>query len=184
VKSRLVDKYKNEIAPALMKEFNYKNVMQIPRLEKITLNVCTSDAITNSKIMPGIAKEIGQITNQKAVLTKAKKSVSNFKLRKGMIIGSKVTLRRNNMNQFFDKLISATIPSIKDFRGLSPKSFDKRGNYSFGIKEQIVFPEIEYDKIDKIRGLSIVITTSAKTDKEAKRLLEGYGFPFSGSGSN
>jgi len=176
--SRLEEKYKKEVAPGLMKEFEYKSVMQIPKLSKITVNVCTSEAITNSKVLQNISKELAQVTNQKPILRKARKSISNFKLRKGMPIGCSVTLRGRNMYTFLDKLISVSIPSIKDFRGLSPKSFDKRGNYSFGLKDQTIFPEISYDQIDKTRGMGVVITTTARTDREGKSLLDKLGVPF------
>ena len=175
---RMLKKYKEEIAPELMKKFSYKSVMQIPKLQKITVNVCTEEAITNSKILQTVVSDLAKITNQKPVITKARKSISNFKLRKGMPIGAKVTLRNKNMYYFLDKLVSITFPSIKDFRGFSPKAFDKRGNYSLGLKEQTIFPEIEYDQVDKIRGMSIVFTTSSKTDQETMALLEGFGFPF------
>jgi large subunit ribosomal protein L5 len=175
---RALEKYKNEVVPALMKQFAYKNCMQVPKLEKITINVCTSEAITNNKVLATIANDIAKISNQKPVLTKARKSISNFKLRKGMPIGCMVTLRRKNMYAFIDKLVALSIPGIRDFKGVSPKGFDKRGNYSLGVKEQTIFPELEYDKVDKVRGLSIVFTTSAKNDLEAKALLEGLGLKF------
>jgi large subunit ribosomal protein L5 len=174
----MLKKYKEEIAPELMKKFNYKSVMQVPKLKKITVNVCTEEAILNSKVLQTVVKDLSRITNQKPVITKARKSISNFKLRKGMPIGAKVTLRNKNMYYFLDKLVSITFPSIKDFRGFSQKAFDKKGNYSLGLKEQTIFPEIEYDQVDKLRGMGIVFTTNSKTDQETMALLEGFGFPF------
>lgn len=176
--NRLYTKYKEEVGPALKKEFGFKNVMQVPRIEKIVINRGLSDAVQNAKVLQGAAEELTIIAGQKAVITKAKKSISNFKLREGMPIGVAVTLRKDRMWSFFDRLISVALPRVRDFRGLSPKGFDGRGNYNMGLKEQIVFPEINYDKVDKVRGMSITICTTAKTDAEGKALLEAFGFPF------
>lgn len=175
---RLLVKYKEEVAPALKKELGYSNYMQLPKLEKIVINQSIADAVQNAKILNIAAEEIAQITGQKPVITKAKKSISNFKLREGMPIGVTVTLRRERMWSFFDRLITLTLPRVRDFRGLSPKGFDGRGNYNMGLKEQIVFPEINYDKVDKTRGMNITICTSAKNDAEGKALLDAFGFPF------
>lgn len=176
--NRLKVKYKEEVAGALMKEFGYSNTMQVPGIEKIVINRGLSEAVQNSKVLQGAADELTTITGQKAVITKAKKSISNFKLREGMPLGTMVTLRRDRMWFFFDRLISVALPRVRDFRGLSSKGFDGRGNYNMGLKEQIVFPEINYDKVDKVRGMNITICTSAKTDAEGKALLEAFGFPF------
>ena len=175
---RLKTKYQTEVAPALMKKFDYKSVMQIPRLEKIVINVGCGDSKDNTKAIDAVVKDITEITGQKAVVTKAKKSVANFKLREGMAIGVKVTLRADKMWEFLDRLYNVALPRVRDFRGISPNSFDGRGNYSFGIKEQLIFPEIDYDKIEKIRGMDISITTTAKTDEEARELLTLLGAPF------
>lgn len=175
---RLKKYYFEYVVPNLMKTFNYKNIMEIPKLEKISLNIGVGKATQNPKLIESAIKDLTTISGQKAVPTKAKMSISNFKLRKGNPIGCRVTLRGNIMYEFFDKLIAIAIPRIRDFRGFSDKSFDGRGNFNLGIKEQIIFPEIEYDRIDKIRGLNIVINTSAKTDEEARALLEMMGMPF------
>ena len=171
-------KFKSEIGPALMKDLNINNVMQMPKLEKVTVNVCMGEAVKNPKLLDTAAKELTAITGQKAVITKAKKAIANFKLREGMPLGTKVTLRKDKMWTFVEKLIHISIPRVRDFRGLSPKGFDGRGNYNFGMKEQIIFPEIDYDKVDKVRGMNITINTTAKTDAEGKALLEALGFPF------
>jgi large subunit ribosomal protein L5 len=175
---RLKERYKNEIMPALMKEFSYTNVMQVPKIEKIVLNVGLGEAIQNIKLLDAAQKELAMITGQKAVVTKAKKSIATFKLRQGMPIGCKVTLRGNSMYEFLDRLISIALPGIRDFRGISGKSFDGRGNYSLGIREQFIFPEIDYDKVEMVHGLDIVICTSAPTDAESKALLRHLGIPF------
>ena len=170
--------YQDEVAPALMQKFGYKSTMQIPRLEKIVLNVGCSEARENAKVLDAVVSDLTAITGQKAVVTKAKKSVANFKLREGMPIGAKVTLRGNKMWEFLDRLFNVALPRVRDFRGISADSFDGRGNYALGIKEQLIFPEIEYDKIDKIRGMDIVICTTAQTDEEARELLTLVGAPF------
>ena len=170
--------YQDEVAPALMQKFGYKSTMQIPRLEKIVLNVGCSEARENAKVLDAVVNDLTTITGQKAVITKAKKSVANFKLREGMPIGAKVTLRGNKMWEFLDRLFNVALPRVRDFRGISPNSFDGRGNYALGVKEQLIFPEIEYDKIDKIRGMDIVICTTAETDEEARELLTLIGAPF------
>ena len=170
--------YQDEVAPALMQKFGYKSTMQIPRLEKIVLNVGCSEARENAKVLDAVVTDLTAITGQKAVVTKAKKSVANFKLREGMPIGAKVTLRGNKMWEFLDRLFNVALPRVRDFRGISADSFDGRGNYALGLKEQLIFPEIEYDKIDKIRGMDIVICTTAHTDEEARALLEQVGAPF------
>lgn len=175
---RLKEKYLKEVVPNMMKEFSYKNVMQVPRIQKIVLNVGLGEAIQNIKLLDAVQKELSMITGQKAVVTKAKKSIAAFKLRKGVPIGCKVTLRGNRMYEFLDRLISIALPRIRDFRGISGKSFDGRGNYALGLKEQFIFPEIEYDKVDMIHGLDIVFCTTAKTDKESKALLRNMGMPF------
>ncbi len=175
---RLKERYFKEVVPQLMKEFSYKSVMQVPRLEKIVLNCALGEAISNIKLLDAAQKELSLIAGQKAVITKAKKSVAGFKLRKGMPIGCKVTLRGDRMYDFLDKLISIAIPRIRDFRGLTTKSFDGRGNYSMGIKEQYIFPEIDYDKVDMVHGFDITICTTAKTDEEGKALLKHLGMPF------
>ena len=176
--SRLKEKYQNEVAPALMQQFQYDSVMQIPRLEKIVLNMGLGEAIQNPKVLESATDELARIAVQKPVITKAKKSISNFKLRQGMSIGAKVTLRGERMWSFIDKLMSVNLPRVRDFRGVSSRSFDGRGNYSLGVREQLIFPEIDYDKIDKIRGLDITIVTTAKTDQEAFELLKALGMPF------
>jgi len=174
----LRDIYINECVPALKEEFGYKNAMQIPQLKKIVLNMGLGEAVQNPKIVEGAAEELGKIAGQKAVITKAKKSIATFKLREGMPIGCCVTLRGDKMYDFLSKLVNIALPRVRDFRGLSPKGFDRRGNYSMGVKEQIIFPEIDYDKIDKIKGLNITIVTSAKSDKEGLSLLKMLGMPF------
>ena len=170
--------YQDEVAPALMQKFGYKSTMQIPRLEKIVVNVGCSEARENAKVLDAVVNDLTTITGQKAVITHAKKSVANFKLREGMPIGAKVTLRGNKMWEFLDRLFNVALPRVRDFRGINPNSFDGRGNYALGIKEQLIFPEIEYDKIDKIRGMDIVFCTTAQTDEEAKELLTLIGAPF------
>ena len=176
--SRFADKYKNEVASALMQKFNYKSVMQIPKFNKIVINVGAGDAKENSKVIDKIIEEITLISGQKAVPTFARKSVANFKLREGMKIGVKVTLRGEKMYEFMDKLFSFALPRVRDFKGINPNGFDGRGNYALGIKEQLIFPEIEYDKVDKIRGMDIVFVTTANTDEEAKEMLRLMGAPF------
>ena len=176
--ARLKETYKSEIAPALMKKFEYKSVMQIPKLDKVVVNVGAGDAKDNAKVIDTIIDEISLITGQKAVPTYARKSVSNFKLRQGMKIGAKVTLRGDIMYEFVDKLFNFALPRVRDFKGINPDGFDGRGNYSLGLKEQLIFPEIEYDKIDKIRGMDIAFVTTAKTDDEARELLTQLGAPF------
>ena len=170
--------YQDEVAPALMQKFGYKSTMQIPRLEKIVVNVGCSEARENAKVLDAVVSDLTTITGQKAVITKAKKSVANFKLREGMPIGAQVTLRGDRMWEFLDRLFNVALPRVRDFRGISADAFDGRGNYALGVKEQLIFPEIEYDKIDKIRGLDVVICTTAKTDEEAKELLSLIGAPF------
>ena len=176
--SRFAQKYKAEVAPALMARFAYKSPMQVPRFDKIVVNVGVGDARENAKVIDNVIDEITMITGQKAVPTYARKSVANFKVREGMKIGVKVTLRGERMWEFMDKLFNFALPRVRDFKGINPNAFDGRGNYSLGLKEQLIFPEIDYDKIDKIRGLDIVICTTAKTDEEAKALLELLGAPF------
>ena len=174
----LKKKYQAEVAPALMQKFGYKSPMQIPRLDKIVVNCGCGEARDNSKVLEAVVSDLTTITGQKAIITKAKKSVANFKLREGMNIGAKVTLRGDRMWEFLDRLFNVALPRVRDFRGINPNAFDGRGNYAMGIKEQLIFPEIEYDKIDKIRGMDIVITTTARTDEEAKELLTLVGAPF------
>lgn len=176
--NRLREKYENIVAPALKEKFNYTNVMQIPKLEKIVINMRFGDCKDNSKSMEAAVNELGLIAGQKPLIIKAKKSVSNFKLRQGMDIGAKTTLRAERMYEFADKLMNVAIPRIRDFRGVPNSSFDGRGNYALGVKEQLIFPEIEYDKIDKIRGMDIIFVTTAKTDEEAMELLKQLGMPF------
>lgn len=175
---RLKEKYENEVVPALMEKFGYKNIMEVPKLEKIVINMGVGEAKDNAKVLDAAVSDIQLITGQKPILTKAKKSVANFKLRENMPIGCKVTLRKGQMFEFADKLISIALPRVRDFRGISDKSFDGRGNYALGIKEQLIFPEVEYDKIDKVRGMDIIFVTSAKTDEEARELLRFLGMPF------
>jgi len=174
----LKDIYINECVPALKEEFGYTNAMQIPQVTKIVLNMGLGEAVQNPKIVDGAAEELGRIAGQKAVITKAKKSIATFKLREGMPIGCCVTLRGDKMYDFFSKLVNIALPRVRDFRGLSPKGFDRRGNYSMGVQEQIIFPEIDYDKIDKIRGMEVNIVTTAQTDEEGRRLLGLMGMPF------
>ena len=176
---RLQEKYKNDVAPALMKKFSYKSPMQIPKIDKIIVNVGCGEARDNAKALDAVINDISIITGQKAVVTKAKKSVANFKIREGMPIGAKVTLRADRMWEFLDRLINVALPRVRDFRGINPNAFDGRGNYALGLKEQLIFPEIEYDKIDKIRGMDIAICTTATTDEEARELLALMGAPFS-----
>ena len=176
--ARLKDIYINEIVPKLMKDFNYKSVMEVPRVEKIVLNMGLGEAIQNVKILDSAAEELGLISGQKAVITKAKKSIATFKLRQGMPIGAMVTLRKDRMFEFLDRLLNISIPRVRDFKGVSPKAFDGNGNYSLGVKEQLIFPEINYDKIDKIKGLNITIVTTAKSDEESRALLKYMGMPF------
>lgn len=170
--------YKNEVLPALQKEFGYKSIMQVPKIEKITLNMGVGEALADKKLLENAIADLEKLSGQKPVTTKARKSVAGFKVREGYPIGCKVTLRGDRMWEFFERLVGIAIPRIRDFRGLNSKSFDGRGNYSMGVKEQIIFPEIDYDKIDKIRGLDITITTSAKTDDEGRALLRAFNFPF------
>jgi len=176
--SNFSEKYKNECVPQLMKEFGYKSIMEVPKLTKIVLNMGLGEAVQNPKILDGAVEELTRIAGQKAVITRAKKSIATFKLREGMPIGCRVTLRKDMMDDFFAKLVNIALPRVRDFRGVSAKSFDGRGNYAMGVKEQIIFPEIDYDKIDKIKGLNIVIGTSAKTDEEGRFLLKAMGMPF------
>ena len=175
-------KYAAEVAPALMQKFGYKSVMQIPRIDKIVVNCGCGEARDNSKVLESVVNDLAAITGQKPVITKAKKSVANFKLREGMPIGAKVTLRQDQMWEFLDRLFNVALPRVRDFRGINPNAFDGRGNYALGLKEQLIFPEIDYDKIDKIRGMDVVICTTAKTDEEAKELLTLLGAPFTTNG--
>ena len=175
-------KYAAEVAPALMQKFGYKSVMQIPRIDKIVVNCGCGEARDNSKVLESVVNDLAAITGQKPVITKAKKSVANFKLREGMPIGAKVTLRQDKMWEFLDRLFNVALPRVRDFRGINPNAFDGRGNYALGLKEQLIFPEIDYDKIDKIRGMDVVICTTAKTDGEAKELLTPLGAPFTTNG--
>ena len=176
--SRLKEQYVNEIAPAMMKKFGYKNVMQIPKLDKIVVNMGVGEAKENAKLLESAAKDLEIITGQKPVVTKAKKSIANFKIREGMSIGCKVTLRGEKMYEFADRLINLALPRVRDFRGVNPNAFDGRGNYALGIKEQLIFPEIEYDKIDKVRGMDVIFVTTAHTDEEARELLTMFNMPF------
>lgn len=176
--NRLEERYKKDIRPALVKQMGFKNVMQVPKLEKVVISVCLSEAIQNPKVLNSVVDEITAITGQKAVITHAKKAISNFKLREGIAIGARVTLRRERMYAFMDKLMNLALPRVRDFRGLPPKGFDGRGNYNMGLKEQIVFPEINFDRVEKARGMNITICTSGKTDAEGKALLEALGMPF------
>jgi large subunit ribosomal protein L5 len=176
--SRLKDTYQNEIIPKLRSDFNYKNVMEVPKLEKVVLNMGLGEAISNIKILDSAAVELNAIAGQKSVITKAKKSIATFKLRQGMPIGCMVTLRREKMYEFLDKLINVALPRVRDFKGVSGKAFDGMGNYTLGVKEQLIFPEINYDSVDKIKGLNITVVTSAKTDEEGKALLKYMGMPF------
>lgn len=176
--ARLRDRYREEIAPAMMRDFGYRNVYQVPKLEKIVLNVGLGEAIANARALDAAVGDLAQITGQKPVVTRAKKSIASFKLRAGMPIGAMVTLRGPRMYEFYDRLVAITLPRIRDFRGVSPNSFDGRGNYTLGLREQIVFPEIDYDRIDKVRGLEISFVTTARTDEEGRRLLALLGMPF------
>lgn len=176
--NRLKEKFQKEIIPALMSKFQYKSVMEVPKIEKIVVNMGVGDAVQNPKMLDNAVEELALITGQKPIVTRAKKSIAGFRLREGMPIGAKVTLRGDRMYDFFDKLISVSLPRVRDFRGISKKAFDGRGNYTLGIKEQLIFPEIDYDKVNKIRGMDIVIVTTAKTDEEARELLAGFGMPF------
>ena len=176
--ARMKEFYKSEVAPALMKKFNYESVMQIPKLEKIIINVSCSEARDNSKVLDAIMTDLGAITGQRPVLCQARKSVANFKLREGMNIGAKVTLRGDRMYEFLDRLFNVALPRVRDFRGINPNSFDGRGNYNMGLKEQLIFPEIDYDKIDKVRGMDICFVTTANTDEEGRELLTLMGAPF------
>ncbi len=176
--ARLRDYYIKKVVPSLVKEFNYKNRMQVPKLEKIVVNMGVGEAIQNIKALESAVADLSMIVGQKPVITKARKSIATFKLRQGMSIGCRVTLRGDRMYEFFDRLVNVALPRVRDFRGISPKSFDGRGNFATGLKEQIIFPEIDYDKIDKIRGMNIVIATTAKTDVEARQLLRFMGLPF------
>ena len=176
--ARLKQHYQKSVIPALVKEFGYKNVMAVPKIQKVSVNIGLGEATQNAKLMDGAVNELGQIAGQKPVVTKAKKSIAAFKLREGMSIGAMVTLRGDRMYEFLDRLVSIAIPRIRDFRGISTRSFDGRGNYSLGVKEQIIFPEIQYDQIDQIRGMDITISTSAHDDKHGRALLEAFNFPF------
>jgi large subunit ribosomal protein L5 len=176
--ARLKDHYKKSIVPELVKEFSYSNVMQVPQLEKIVINMGVGEAVTDKNALKGALSDMTTLAGQKANITKAKKSVAGFKIREGQSIGCKVTLRREKMYEFLDRLINVALPRVRDFRGVSGKSFDSRGNYALGIKEQIIFPEIDYDKVDAVRGLDVVIVTTATTDAEAKSLLRGFSMPF------
>ena len=176
--SRLKEKFRNEITPALMSKFNYKSIMQVPKIEKIVVNMGVGDAVQNAKALDNAVEELTLITGQKPVVTRAKKSIAGFRLREGMPIGCKVTLRGDRMYDFLDKLISVSLPRVRDFRGVSKNAFEGRGNYTLGIKEQLIFPEIDYDKVSKVRGMDIVIVTTAKTDEEGRELLTQFGMPF------
>ncbi len=176
--ARLKEKYTSEVAPALMKKFGYKSVMQIPKLDKVVINVGCGEARDNPKVLEAIVGDLGKITGQKAIVCRAKKSVANFKLREGMPIGAKVTLRGERMYEFVDRFFNVALPRVRDFRGINGNSFDGRGNYACGVKEQLIFPEIDYDKIDAVRGMDICFVTTAKTDEEAKELLKALGAPF------
>ena len=176
--ARLKEKYNNEIVDAMTKRFGYENIMQVPKLEKIVVNMGVGEAKENSKILDSAIADLEKITGQKAVTTKAKNSVANFKIREGMPIGCKVTLRGEKMYEFLDRLVNLALPRVRDFRGVNPNAFDGRGNYALGIKEQIIFPEIEFDKVDKVRGMDIIVTTTAKTDEEARELLRLFNMPF------
>jgi len=176
--NRLKERYVKEISPALVSKFNYKSVMQVPKIEKIVLNMGVGDAVQNAKALDNAVEELSIITGQKPVVTRAKKSIAGFRLREGMPIGAKVTLRGERMYEFLDKLISVSLPRVRDFRGISKKAFDGRGNYTLGVKEQLIFPEIDYDKVTKVRGMDIVIVTTANTDEEARELLTQIGMPF------
>ncbi len=176
--ARLKEHYEKSLKPSLRKEFNYRNDMEVPKLDKIVINVGVGEAVQDTKKIKSVSEELAQIAGQRPVVTRAKKSISNFKLREGMAVGCKVTLRRERMYEFLDRLITIALPRVRDFRGLSAKSFDGRGNYAMGLKEQLVFPEVDYDQVDEIRGMDIAICTTAKTDAEAKALLKGFDMPF------
>ena len=176
--ARLRETYKTSVFPALTEKFNYKNVMEVPKLEKVTINMGLGEAKDNAKLMEGAVEELAIITGQRPVVTKAKKSIANFKVRQGMPVGAKVTLRGDNMYEFIDKFFNIALPRVRDFKGVSPKAFDGRGNYTLGLKEQLIFPEIEYDKIDKVRGMDVIFVTTAKTDEEARELLKQFNMPF------
>ena len=176
--NRLKEKFVKEVTPALMSKFNYKSVMEVPRLEKIVVNMGVGDAVANAKSLDNAVEELATITGQKPLVTRAKKSIAGFRLREGMPIGAKVTLRGERMYEFLDKLVSVSLPRVRDFRGISKKAFDGRGNYTLGIKEQLIFPEIDYDKVSKVRGMDIVIVTTANTDEESRELLTQFGMPF------
>jgi large subunit ribosomal protein L5 len=176
--NRLKEKFVKEVTPALMSKFNYKSVMEVPKLDKIVLNMGVGDAVANAKALDNAVEELATITGQKPVVTRAKKSIAGFRLREGMPIGAKVTLRGERMYEFLDKLVSVSLPRVRDFRGVSKKAFDGRGNYTLGIKEQLIFPEIDYDKVSKVRGMDIVIVTTANTDEESRELLTQFGMPF------
>jgi|SRR5690554_2351389 len=176
--SRLQELYRRDIAPALMNKFNYSSVMEVPKIEKIVVNMGVGDAKDNPKFLEDAVEELTQITGQKPVITKARKAIAGFKIRAGMPIGTKVTLRGERMYHFFDRLVNIALPRVRDFRGVSPQAFDGRGNYTLGVKEQLIFPEINYDNVDKVRGMDIVIVTTAKTDEEGRELLKGFGVPF------
>ena len=176
--NRLQEKYKNDIRPSLVDKFNYDSMMEAPRIEKVVVNMGVGDAVTNTKVLDDAVKELTQLTGQKPIITKAKKSVAGFKLREGMPIGCKVTLRGERMYDFLDKLMNIALPRVRDFQGVSPKAFDGRGNYTLGVKEQLIFPEINYDNVNRVRGMDIVIVTTAQTDQEAKELLALFGMPF------
>ena len=176
--ARLKEKYNNEIVDAMTKRFGYENIMQVPKLEKIVVNMGVGEAKENSKILDSAIADLEKITGQKAVTTKAKNSVANFKIREGMPIGCKVTLRGEKMYEFLDRLVNLALPRVREFRGVNPNAFDGRGNYALGIKEQLIFPEIEYDKVDKVRGMDIIVVTTAETDEEARELLAQFGMPF------
>jgi len=176
--NRLKEKFVKEVTPALVSKFNYKSVMQVPQLDKIVVNMGVGDAVANAKALDNAVEELATITGQKPVVTRAKKSIAGFRLREGMPIGAKVTLRGERMYEFLDKLVSVSLPRVRDFRGVSKKAFDGRGNYTLGIKEQLIFPEIDYDKVSKVRGMDIVIVTTANTDEEARELLTHFGMPF------
>ena len=176
--NRLVEKYQKEITPALMSKFNYKSVMEVPKIEKIVINMGVGEAVSNSKALDTAVEELTLISGQKPLVTRAKKSIAQFRLREGMPIGAKVTLRGERMYEFFEKLVAVTLPRVRDFRGISKKAFDGRGNYTLGVKEQLIFPEIDYDKVNKVRGMDIVIVTTANTDEEAREMLTLFGMPF------
>ena len=176
--SRLKEQYKNEIIDAMMKKFEYKNIMEVPKLDKVVINMGVGEAKDNAKLLEAAVADMEKITGQKAVLTRAKNSVANFKIREGMAIGCKVTLRGEKMYEFVDRLINLALPRVRDFRGVNPNAFDGRGNYALGIKEQLIFPEIEYDKVDRVRGMDVIFVTTAKTDEEARELLTQFNMPF------